>query len=63
MPILPTMKAAEPMPRGQPKLKPSSRARLSTITSVSGESVENIEEAANQTTVHQANPPGSAIRA
>jgi hypothetical protein len=61
IPILPTMKAAEPMPRGQPKLKPSIRARLSVITSASGDRVEYMDDAANQTTVHQPNPPGATM--
>ena len=62
-PTLATMKAAEPMPRGQPKLKPSRRARFSTMTSVSGAIVEKAEEAANQSTTHPANPNGRAISA
>ena len=51
------------MPRGHPKLNPSVRARARTITSVSGDRVENIDDAANQTTAHPANPSGAAMSA
>jgi hypothetical protein len=61
--MLATMKAAEPMPRGQPKLKPSRRARFSTSTSASGGIVVKVAEAANQTTAQPPNPRGRAMAA
>ena len=59
--MLPTMNAADPIPRGQPKLKPSFAARLSTRTSVSGAMVLKVQEAMNHTGSQPPKPSGRAI--